>query len=286
MYIKTEGRTAMRVFGLVGSSGTGKSYQSIGLAMEMGISYIIDDGLLIKGTRILAGTSAKKEATKIAAIRRAVFMDPDHAKQVKEAIREESPESLLILGTSISMIERIIQHLELPCAEKIIHIEDITSHEDIELARKQRREEGKHIIPVPTFEVRKDFSGFFIDPLRIFRVWGKGRHLQTLEKTVVRPTYSYFGKFFISDSAIESIAAYNAQNISGVSRVLRSEVQSREDGIVIELEISLVYGNPIHKVMEEIQENVVEQIGYTTGLNINAVNVTARRLVYFPADKN
>ncbi len=154
------------------------------------------------------------------------------------------------------------------------------------MARKQRREEGKHIIPVPTFEVRKDFSGFFIDPLRIFRVWGKGRHLQTLEKTVVRPTYSYFGKFFISDSAIESIAAYNAQNISGVSRVLRSEVQSREDGIVIELEISLVYGNPIHKVMEEIQENVVEQIGYTTGLNINAVNVTARRLVYFPADKN
>jgi hypothetical protein len=84
----------LKIYGLVGTSGTGKSYRAGGIASNKGISYIIDDGLLIKGTRILAGTSAKKEKTKLAAIRRALFMDPGHAAQVMEAIQSENPSSI------------------------------------------------------------------------------------------------------------------------------------------------------------------------------------------------
>ena len=65
----------MEVYALVGPSGTGKSYRAISFANEMGILYIIDDGLLIKDNRILAGVSAKKEPTKLAAVRRALFID-------------------------------------------------------------------------------------------------------------------------------------------------------------------------------------------------------------------
>ena len=50
----------MEVYALVGPSGTGKSYRAISFANEMGILYILDDGLLIKDNRILAGVSAKK----------------------------------------------------------------------------------------------------------------------------------------------------------------------------------------------------------------------------------
>ncbi len=50
----------MQVFALVGSSGTGKSYKAFVVASERGIEYIIDDGLLIGGTRIYAGKSAKE----------------------------------------------------------------------------------------------------------------------------------------------------------------------------------------------------------------------------------
>ena len=50
----------MKVYGLVGTSGTGKSYRAGELASSKNISCIIDDGLFIKDTRILAGVSAKE----------------------------------------------------------------------------------------------------------------------------------------------------------------------------------------------------------------------------------
>lgn len=64
----------MVVYALIGKSGTGKSHRAQQVSRSFGIEYIIDDGLLIKGNRIIAGKSAKKEPTKIAAIRRAVFL--------------------------------------------------------------------------------------------------------------------------------------------------------------------------------------------------------------------
>ena len=53
----------MTVYALVGKSGTGKSFRAKLLAEKIGISYIIDDGLLIYGDTILAGRSAKQENT-------------------------------------------------------------------------------------------------------------------------------------------------------------------------------------------------------------------------------
>lgn len=269
----------MKIYGLVGSSGTGKSYRAVSLANERDISCIIDDGLFIKGARIIAGTSAKRESTKLSAIRRALFMDPDHAAKVREAISEENPSSILILGTSVSMIERIAQKLHLPAIEEIIPIENVTSESEINWARKQRREQGKHIIPVPTFQVRKDFSGFFIDPLRIFRFQGKGKPIETLEKTVVRPTYSYFGRFYIADSAIESIASYSGKLVPGVNRIQKCVIQSKENGITIDLDIEVIYGLPIHLIMQEVQEKVLVEVGYATDLNILAVNVSTKKIV-------
>jgi uncharacterized alkaline shock family protein YloU len=274
----------LKTFGLVGTSGTGKSYKSVWVANERGIPCIIDDGLLIMGTRILAGTSAKRERTKLSAIRRALFMDPDHGEQVREAIQTISPSAVLVIGTSVPMIERIVQQLNLPPVEEIIRIEDVASDREIRIAQKQRREEGKHIIPVPTFEVKKDFSGFFIDPLRIFRVKGRGRQIETLEKTVVRPTYSYFGRFTIADSAVKSIAVHCTMNIPGVHRVQRCDILSQLQGISIELDITVVYGWKIHEIMQKIQERVGEEVGFITGLNILAVNVTARKVIVLKDD--
>ena len=45
----------IKVFALVGPSGTGKSFRSQLLAKKYGIEYIIDDGLLINDDKIIAG---------------------------------------------------------------------------------------------------------------------------------------------------------------------------------------------------------------------------------------
>lgn len=269
----------MKIYGLVGTSGTGKSYRAQGLASERGIPCILDDGLLIMGTKVLAGTSAKRESTRLSAIRRALLMDPDHAAHIMEAIRDVKPTAILILGTSISMIQRIADRLELSPIEELIRIEEIATEREIRLAKTQRKEEGKHVIPVPTFEISKDFSGYFIDPLKIFRLMGKGKQSETLEKTVVRPTFSYFGRFYIADSAIESIASYNTQTIEGVQRALKCSIISKIDGISINIDVSVYYGYKINKILEQIQRKVKDDIAYVTGLNVLAINTTAKRLV-------
>ena len=63
----------MKVYALVGKSGTGKSYQAMNLCRDLDIEVIIDDGLLIYGNGILAGTSAKRQETVIGAIKTALL---------------------------------------------------------------------------------------------------------------------------------------------------------------------------------------------------------------------
>ena len=65
----------MEVVAFVGPSGTGKSHRAIGVAHNNNCDAIIDDGLLIKGTKILAGTSAKNETNRIQAVKRAIFTE-------------------------------------------------------------------------------------------------------------------------------------------------------------------------------------------------------------------
>ena len=87
------------VVAFIGQSGTGKSTRAIKVAGENEIYYIIDDGLLINGSRIVAGTSAKKAPTKIESVRQAIFVDPTRSEVMRRALVENMPKALMILGT-------------------------------------------------------------------------------------------------------------------------------------------------------------------------------------------
>ena len=143
----------MEVIALVGPSGTGKSHRALIVAHDNEADTIIDDGLLIKDGRIIAGTSAKKEHNKMLAVKRAIFVLPGHAEEVKAAIERSKPKKILILGTSDNMVGRIAKALDLPEISGFIHIEDIATKEEMEKARFHRLKEGKHIIPVPSVEL-------------------------------------------------------------------------------------------------------------------------------------
>ena len=116
-----KGIFALYICALVGASGTGKSYRAIRVAKEHNIEYIIDDGLLIRGNGVVAGKSAKREKTKGGAVKTAVFSDDKHVFDVSEALKENNVERLLILGTSVEMVNKIVAALELPDIEKYIY---------------------------------------------------------------------------------------------------------------------------------------------------------------------
>ena len=146
----------MKVYALIGPSGTGKSYHVPHLAQKYKIDCIIDDGLLISGGRIIAGRSAKAEINKIRATKIALFYFSPDREAVKEALRKLAPQNIMILGVSLRMVEKICEHLELPLPEEVIEIEKIVSPQEIELALSARENEGKHTIPVPLVELKRN----------------------------------------------------------------------------------------------------------------------------------
>jgi uncharacterized alkaline shock family protein YloU/adenylate kinase family enzyme len=267
----------MKVYGLVGKSGTGKSYQAMNLCKEMNIESIIDDGLFIYGNSILEGTSAKRQSTKVAAIKTALFTAEEHRQAVADKIDDISPDSLLILGTSEKMICRIVERLKLPEPERIIFIEEITTDEERETARKQRHELGKHIIPVPTFQLKREFSGYFLDPLKIIRGW-RGGKASFSEKTVVRPTYSYLGDYSISDKVIGDVIYHLGEKTEGVDLVTKVSVENSIDGLRINIYLICKFGFRIVDVAKELQRIVAKSVATMTAFHIKSVDIEVKGL--------
>lgn len=271
----------MDVIALVGPSGTGKSHRALIVAHEHGVDGIIDDGLLIKDSKIIAGRSAKKEQSKIQAVKRAIFMEPEHSAEVREAIAAIAPQSLLILGTSVNMVKKIVEILALPPISKIINIEDIATKAEIGKARESRMREGKHIIPVPTIELKPHFSGYLIDPLEIFFRKPQMKRRKLGEKSIIRPTFSYYGKLLISDAAIASIVDYVATTDQSVTRTGQINIknsQEREKGISISLDVTIRYGLTLREVMHNTQQQVKNMVEYMTGMTVREVNIEVKRL--------
>ena len=115
------------VVAFVGPSGTGKSTRAIRVAKQNSIRFIIDDGLLINGSRIVAGNSAKKAPTKLESVRQALFEDPSRSSIMRRALAENLPSTLMILGTSDAMLEKICTNLWLNQPAMLIRIEDAES---------------------------------------------------------------------------------------------------------------------------------------------------------------
>lgn len=268
----------MKVYALVGKSGTGKSYQAVNLCKELNIEAIIDDGLFIEGNDVVAGISAKRQATMIGAIKTALFTTDEHKETVTAKIKELNPKSILVLGTSDEMVNRIVARLELPEIQKRIRIEQITTEKEREEARHQRRDFGKHVIPVPTFQLKRDFAGYFVDPLKIFRTWGQNKGSIFSEKSVVRPTYSYLGDYIISDKVIEDIIFNVVQRAGCVRSVVRADILQHEENLKIKILVFMRKNCNIIKEAQRLQKAINEKIDYMTAFNVERVDVEIRGL--------
>ena len=270
----------MEVVAFVGPSGTGKSHHAIGVAFDNRCDAIIDDGLLIKGTKILAGTSAKNEDNRIQAVKRAIFTSNDHAQVVREALAVSNIHRLLIIATSDNMINKIVGRLQLPKPVKTVYINEIASKAEIKKARYSRLHDGKHIVPVPSVELKPHFTGYFANlPYNIFS--SQRKQEKEADRSIVRPSFSFYGKLLIADSAIEDIISIIAGKIEGVQKVTGIKVRRRSDnskGIVISIEIIIYYGEKLFAVTKQLQSKVKEKIEYMTAMQVKNVNVSIRSL--------
>lgn len=272
----------MEVIGFYGPPGTGKSDRALVIAYENQASCIIDDGILIYHSRIVAGKSAKREESRLKAVRRAIFWDKEQKEEVRAALKRINPERVLILGTSDRMVNTIAKALELPAPFKYIRIEDVAKPEDILKANEARYKEGKHVIPVPTMELKPYFKGYLVDPLRFLRNRKKKsrRFSEWDERSVVRPVFSYYGKLTFADKVIEDLVYYAAKSVKKIKirRVKSKKSESQVNGLILYLDVNVRTGTPedIKKVIHLMRDKVQKEIEYTTGMSLETmkINVT------------
>lgn len=268
----------IEVYAFVGPSGTGKSYRAQMVAGAYNIKFIIDDGLLVKENAIVAGQSAKKAPTKIETIKKALFNDEKQKSEMQEAIIRLSPKSILILGTSDKMVKTIAENLGLPPIKKTIYITDVATEEEIENAKRIRTTEGKHVIPVPTFELKKDFSGYLLDPLQIFKSQGLNGNPYISEKSIIRPTFNYIGNFTISDNVFKQIIEVQARNIKSISKIIRIRVNKSEEGPNVYIEVEIIYGFNIIAELKKFKEKCIKDIEIQTRMNVTEFKIVAKKI--------
>ena len=233
-------------------------------------------GLFIKENEIIAGNSAKKAPTKIETIKHALFMEEEEKADILKAIKKYKPDKILILGTSDSMVEKITTNLGLPEISKFIYISDIATDEEMQTARRIRQTEGKHVIPVPTFELKKDFSGYLLDPLQIFKSKGKGEKPYISEKSIIRPTFSYLGNFTISDSVFRQIIEHMVNKAEAIYKIAKTRVDNVGDGACIYIEVIVFYGYNIIDVITEFKIKAKKEIERLTAMNVVTMDVVVK----------
>lgn len=266
----------MKVYAFVGPSGTGKSYRAQMVANEKGINFIIDDGLLIKDNEVVAGSSAKKAPTKIETVKKALFSRPEEQFEIKKTLRKLKADNILILGTSDGMVQKIQENLGLPKISETVYITDVATEEEMQTARRIRVTEGKHVIPVPTFEIKKDFSGYLLDPLQIFKSKGKNSKPYISEKSIIRPTFSYLGNFKISDTVFRQIIEYLATKTPAIHQTNKIRIDNYPEGMFIYVEVVIVYGYNILQELHDFKQKCKREIERLTTMNVEAIDIVAK----------
>ena len=275
----------VQVYALVGESGTGKSFRSKLLAEEYGINAIIDDGLLIQDEKIVAGRSAKREKTYMGAVRIALFDDKEHRDSVAKILRKTHIKKILILGTSEKMVSKIAMRLQLPQPQKIIKIEDIATRDEIEKAQKSRHVEGKHVIPVPSIEVKKNYPQIFTSSMRDF--FNKNKLLskanknlggKMIEKSIVQPEFSKKGRIEISEAALTQMVMHCVNECDPEVKVKKITIKTDSRGYRLIVLIDVPFGTQLTGKIHRLQQYIIDKIESYTGILIEEVSIVIDKI--------
>ncbi len=253
----------MKVCSLSGPSGTGKSTSALVFAHKIGVEAIIDDGLLIVNGVKVAGISAKFEKNTITAVRRAIFTEETHRKEVIKALDTYNVQSILLIGTSDKMTKNIAARLQLGPIETYYYVEDIRSQKEIQKAKFIRQTQGKHVMPIPYRQVEQNFFKRLIQ---------KGKEIFTPkrekigETTIVRPDFQQ-EYIEIEKQVYVQLLTYccNEQDIvQKVEHIHFSLGEQAKATISLQLKMPIDYLLPrrLYLLQEEVQRSFLQHFGY------------------------
>ena len=221
-------------------------------------------------------------------MRTALFNYEDHREEVKEALERYRPVALMIIGTSDRMTDIVASQLGLQAPEERIYIEDVTTEEERQIAAHYRIDEGEHVIPAPVGQLRRDFAGYFMDPIKKFIDKARGNAVEEEEeegddgsddRTVVRPTFSYFGSFSISEQVIRDIIRIAAEKYDTHLVVVDRMNNGKQTNMSVTIDVMAVRDPASVDKCIELQRDVYDTLATMTAFTIESVNVRIRDIV-------
>ncbi|MFA6508137.1 MAG: hypothetical protein WCT14_18685, partial [Treponemataceae bacterium] len=170
----------------------------------------------------------------------------------------------------------------LPQPSRIIKIEEIATQEEIEKALQSRKVEGKHVIPVPSFEVKRNYPTIFHDAIKVFLKRGTPVPIsgapRIYEKAVVRPEYSKRVPVTISEEALSQMVIHGVDEFNKDFAIKKVVVKAADAGYRVVITIDVPYGTELSGNIQELQKYLINSIERYTGIMIEEVNIIIDRI--------
>jgi uncharacterized alkaline shock family protein YloU len=163
----------------------------------------------------------------------------------------------------------------------------VTTEEEREIAAHYRIDEGEHVIPAPSGQLRRDFAGYFMDPIKQFihKARGNAVHDEKQvddgpnDRTVVRPTFSYFGSFTISEQVIRDIIKISAEAYESHLVVVDRMNNGKQTNMSVTIDVMAVRDPESIDKCLDLQQDVYGALSTMTAFTIDSVNVRIRDMV-------
>ncbi len=260
------------MYSLSGPSGTGKSTSALEVAHTYEIEGIIDDGLFIVGGEKLAGVSAKFEKNAFTAVRRAIFYYDEHCAAVKQAIQESDVASILLIGTSKKMTNKIAERLELGNIDTYLEVADVRSEKEIRQAKFIRQTQGKHVMPIPHLQVEQNFFQRLIQ---------KGRDIflnkkKIGETTIVQPDF-HQEMLEYPKSAYQQVLL---EQLHGQEAIAKYEITQLETDTIPQVTIAIYVKAPIKynipEMVQQLQQQIAEAFILHFGIDPQSIDIMVK----------
>ena len=96
---------------------------------------------------------------------------------------------------------------------------------------------------------------------------------------MVRPTFNFYGKFFISDLAIKHIVEGSLLSFDSIVRVQHIQMNSNSSGASLSLDLVLKLEGPLPPILSAAQKAIKDAVEYMTALHLTEVNIFVRKIV-------
>ena len=119
--------------------------------------------------------------------------------------------------------------------------------------------------------------------MKILKDFGPGHWRENAEKSVVRPSYSYMGKYNISEKVMTDIVSCVSEDVGGIHQIdmvhVAEKREMRNEGIELEVVIDMDYGWDLPARALQFQSRIAAEIEKMTAFNVNKVDIEVREVV-------